>query len=208
MPHLVLLGDSIFDNAVYVPGEPAVIEQVRAALGAQWRATLLAVDGAVVTDVHDQLGELPADATHLAISAGGNDALRHSGVLFQSVKNSAQVFAAIAGIQDDFRRQYRAMLAAAMKHRLPTLVCTIYDAVPGLGREGIAGLSLFNDVIVHEAARHNVPILDLRLICNEARHYSSLSPIEPSAAGGQRIADALARAMRAPGCGNTCVIFA
>jgi hypothetical protein len=32
MPHIVLLGDSIFDNAAYVPGELPVIEQLRARL--------------------------------------------------------------------------------------------------------------------------------------------------------------------------------
>ena len=29
MRHAVLLGDSIFDNLSYVPGKPAVIEQLR-----------------------------------------------------------------------------------------------------------------------------------------------------------------------------------
>ena len=32
MAHLVLLGDSIFDNAAYVEGGPAVIDHVRLAL--------------------------------------------------------------------------------------------------------------------------------------------------------------------------------
>jgi hypothetical protein len=43
MSHVVLLGDSIFDNARYVPGRPAVIEQVRQALPRHWQATLLAI---------------------------------------------------------------------------------------------------------------------------------------------------------------------
>src|SRR6516164_8161432 len=68
MPHLVLLGDSVFDNARYVPDRPAVIEQVRESLPADWRATLLAVDGHVVEDVAKQLRGLPPDATHLFIS--------------------------------------------------------------------------------------------------------------------------------------------
>ena len=75
MAHVVLLGDSIFDNARYVPGRPAVIEQVRQALPGGWRASLLAVDGHVTGDVAGQLRGLPADATHLVVSAGGNDAL-------------------------------------------------------------------------------------------------------------------------------------
>ena len=43
--HVVLLGDSILDNGAYVPGKPAVIDQVRGELPAGWTATLLAVDG-------------------------------------------------------------------------------------------------------------------------------------------------------------------
>ena len=47
--HIVLLGDSIFDNACYVPGEMPVIEQVRAELP-EWQATMLAVDGDIVKE--------------------------------------------------------------------------------------------------------------------------------------------------------------
>ena len=68
MTHVVLLGDSIFDNAAYVPGQPAVIDQLRARLGAGWRATLRAVDGDVIRDVVRQTRQLPRDASHLVIS--------------------------------------------------------------------------------------------------------------------------------------------
>jgi hypothetical protein len=47
MPHIVLLGDSILDNASYTSGGPDVISQVREILPKDWKATLLAVDGAV-----------------------------------------------------------------------------------------------------------------------------------------------------------------
>jgi hypothetical protein len=51
--HLVLLGDSIVDNAAYVPGRrPAVIDQVRSRLPTGWVATLLARDGSVIDDVY------------------------------------------------------------------------------------------------------------------------------------------------------------
>ena len=73
MPHIVLLGDSIFDNAAYVrPGEPDVVHQLRARLPAGAKATLAAVDGAPAADVRRQLERLPAGATHLIVSAGGN----------------------------------------------------------------------------------------------------------------------------------------
>ena len=76
MNHIVLLGDSIFDNATYVKGGPAVIQQLQAKLPDGWNATLCAVDGSMVQDVQGQLSRLPKDATHLVLSAGGNNALR------------------------------------------------------------------------------------------------------------------------------------
>jgi hypothetical protein len=49
MGHVVLLGDSIFDNAAYVRGGPDVVKQLRAKLPLDWRASLVAVDGAVTS---------------------------------------------------------------------------------------------------------------------------------------------------------------
>ena len=54
MKHVVLLGDSIFDNASYVPGKQPVIDQLRGQLPTSWEATLLAVDGDVTKDVLKQ----------------------------------------------------------------------------------------------------------------------------------------------------------
>src|SRR5688500_14337329 len=55
--HVVLLGDSIFDNGAYVSGGPDVVAHLRAMLPRGWEATLLAVDGAVIDDVFRQLGD-------------------------------------------------------------------------------------------------------------------------------------------------------
>jgi hypothetical protein len=55
MNHLVLLGDSIFDNAAYVPGGPDVRAQLQERLPHDWRVTLLAVDGHRTSDVAGQL---------------------------------------------------------------------------------------------------------------------------------------------------------
>ena len=60
MSHVVLLGDSIFDNASYVPGRPPVIEQVRKGLPHPWKASLVAVDGHVVEDIATQLPRVPS----------------------------------------------------------------------------------------------------------------------------------------------------
>ncbi len=56
--HVVLLGDSIFDNAVYVPGEPSVIEHLRRILPRDWDATLLAIDGATNAELIEMAGRV------------------------------------------------------------------------------------------------------------------------------------------------------
>ena len=192
--HLVLLGDSIFDNGPYVPTEnDTTSSQLRRALAKDWQVSLLAVDGHLSRDVERQLSELPADATHLVVSAGGNDALQVAARwgLLENQRFGA-VARQLAGYQKQFRREYRDMLGKVLVHGLPTAVCTVYTAVPGLPEEQAAALSYYNDVIVEEAARRRLAVVDLRLVCEEPGDYSAKSPIEPSTAGGRKIALALA----------------
>ena len=75
MNHVVLLGDSVFDNAAYVAGGPDVRSQLQERLGAGWQVSLVAVDGDRAHNVAPQLQHLPPDASHLVVSVGGNDAL-------------------------------------------------------------------------------------------------------------------------------------
>jgi hypothetical protein len=189
MSHVVLLGDSIFDNASYVPGGPAVIDHLRKALPAGWKATLLAVDGDVVDGVPRQLSRLPNDATHLVVSVGGNDALGYAHfVLTEPADAYSEALARMGEIRDGFQQDYRRMLKDVVARGKPTAVCTVYDSIPDLPPAAQVGLSLFNDAIVREAAAAGVPVLDLRLVCTAASDYSSVSPIEPSAGGGAKIA--------------------
>ncbi|MDP8919919.1 MAG: SGNH/GDSL hydrolase family protein [Pseudomonadota bacterium] len=195
MTHVVLLGDSIFDNGSYVRrGEPDVVAQVQAKLPAGSRATLCAVDGAVTSGVERQLARIPADATHLVVSVGGNDALRSSGLLREQARSVAEVITKFALVQDEFARNYRTMLHAVLERRLPTALCTIYDARfpdPQEQRLVVTALSIFNDVITREAFTRRLHLIDLRLICNEPDDYAN--PIEPSAKGGDKIAGAIAQ---------------
>jgi hypothetical protein len=154
MSHVVLLGDSIFDNARYVPGGPSVIEHLRRCLPGGWRATLLARDGAGTVELARQLDQVPRDATHLVVSVGGNDALDHSGLLLHEPAGAfAEVLTRLADIRAQFQRDYRAALGRVLGLGKPTAVCTAYDAIPGLSDVEATGLCLFNDVILREAFR-------------------------------------------------------
>jgi hypothetical protein len=192
MGHVVLLGDSIFDNARYVPDGPPVIEQLRRALPAGWKATLLAVDGNVTTDVPKQLAGLPADATHLFVSVGGNDAIFQIAVFAEPAANVAAGLAKMHAPVAAFSQNYREMLRAVLATGKPVTVCTVYDAIPGLEVPERTGLELFNAAILREAFQAGISVIDLRLVCDRAEDYSEISPIEPSAEGGSKITRVIA----------------
>ena len=196
MRHLALVGDSIFDNVAYVPDGPAVIDHIRTLLPKGWAATLVARDGDVVADVEEQLQQLPDDTTHIALSIGGNDALNAQDVFSLPAESVFSALGRLAEMQGGFHRAYRDMLWNVLLLQKPTVVCTIYDAVPGLSREARSALSLFNDVICREAMAAGVAVVDLRALLQEADDYSAISPIEPSVKGGEKIARALVTILR------------
>jgi len=190
--HIVLLGDSIFANTAYVGDGPDVIEQLNRRLPAGGRATLNAVDGAVASAVRLQLQIAPPDATHIVISAGGNDALHQAGLLEEKAASVAEALAKLAAVQEKFAQDYRAMLDEVTARGLPVAICTIYDPrFDDAKQRRIAaiGLSVFNDIIIREAAARGLALIDLRLICTEPGDLAN--PIEPSAQGGAKIAGAI-----------------
>ena len=128
MTHIVLLGDSIFDNARYTERGPDVISQVRQLLPPGWRACLRAVDGATAEDVPFQLQHVPPDASHLVLSVGGNDALMSSSILNISYSTS-QAVAALADVSRRFEEKYRHAVGACQQLNLPLTICTIYTGV-------------------------------------------------------------------------------
>ena len=201
MNHVILLGDSIFDNRAYVEPGPDVITQLRQTLEQQvaekWHATLLAVDGSVINDISEQLKQLPEDATHLVVSVGGNNALREASLLMNDPPDGAiATLRQFTEMKALFHRHYRQMLQAILAARIPTILCTIYDQCPTkdpyLGQLMYVALPMFNDCISREAIQAGFPLLDLRLVCSNPEDYAEDSPIEPSVKGGQKIATQIA----------------
>jgi hypothetical protein len=198
MNHVVLLGDSVFDNAAYVAGGPDVVKQLRSLLPSGWRATLGAVDGSVTGGVERQLGRLPPDASHLVISAGGNDALGYASILEARAQSVAEAVDRLASVRERFGQDYERMLDRVMERRLSTAVCTIYDTrIPQpRWRLVVTALSVFNDCITRAAFARDLPVIDLRLLCNQDEDYAN--PIEPSVRGGEKIAAAITGLMVKP----------
>lgn len=207
MQHVILLGDSVFDNAAYVGDGPDVIGQLSAALPAGWRAELHAMDGAQIADIEAQLGAASNRATHLVVSIGGNDALRESGVLGQNARSVAEALEKLAAIRERFQQAYASMLDLVVARRLPTAVCTIYEPrFPETSRRRLSAtaLAMLNDCITREAFYRTLALVDLRLICDCEEDFANA--IEPFVRGGAKIADAVVRF--ATGATGEAIIFA
>jgi hypothetical protein len=193
--HIALLGDSIFDNSSYTGAEPDVVTHLRALLPTGARATLLAVDGAITESLTEQVRGIPADATHLVVSIGGNDALDHLDLLDAPATSTADALRLFERAVGRFETDYRSALRPVIGRGLPVTICTIYNGAfedPDHAARARVALMLFNDVILRVAFEHHTSVIDLRLVCSERADYAN--PIEPSGVGGMKIAGAITRA--------------
>jgi hypothetical protein len=193
VPHIILLGDSIFDNFKYVQPEPDVVAQLKELLPSGWKASLRAVDGSVTNNVAAQLANLPEDATHLVLSVGGNDLLGCAGDLLRApASESSEAFLLLARVMGVFESMYRRLVDACLESNLPLVVCTIYNGnfadqeFQTMARVAVAA---FNDAILRLSREKGLLSIDLRLVCSLAEDYAN--PIEPSAIGGRKIAQAI-----------------
>jgi hypothetical protein len=207
MPHLVLIGDSVFDNQSYVPPGRATIDAFKGQLPPGWNVTLLAQDGSTIDEIGRQLLHLPSDATHVVVSTGGNDALRDVGILTERAGTVAEALWKLGQVVTRFERKYVAMLRRVRARAPQSLVCTIYNANFGDAHLQLitnTALTAFNDAIIRAAWAASCPIVDLRTACDEPEDYAN--QIEPSARGSEKIAAAVLKCVtgsgsRVPGSG-------
>jgi hypothetical protein len=195
---IALIGDSVFDNRAYTKGAPDVAAHLRSLLPS-WGVTLCAVDGSTTSDFGRQLDGVSAKITHLVVSLGGNDALMNADILDLPVRSTAGALDVFQERIDAFESSYGYAVEAVLALGRHTTLCTIYNgnlAGDEAHRARIA-LMMFNDVILRAALRFSVNAIDLRLVCTDPEDFAN--PIEPSGAGGRKIAHAIARALGATG---------
>jgi hypothetical protein len=193
--HIVLLGDSIFDNGAYTDGLPDVVTPLRRILPEGMTATLLAVDGGTAADLDRQVARLPPDASHAAVSVGGNDAILHADALDLPVSSTGEALRLFGARASTFEASYRTAIAGVLRRVPQTAVCTIYNGNLQGDEAALArvGLMLFNEVILRVAFEWHLPVVDLRLVCVDALDYANA--IEPSSEGAAKIAKSIAAAL-------------
>ncbi|MEM0923026.1 MAG: SGNH/GDSL hydrolase family protein [Pseudomonadota bacterium] len=192
--HICLMGDSIFDNDGYIPGEPGVIEQMRRSIPKNWSAFKVAVDGDCIEDTPSQLEKVPTHATDIVVSIGGNDLMKLRHLLARAAQG-IKLEQLIASPLEDFEIAYGWMLDTVSERALAVSTCTIYTEIPFVEPEmrnyAPSAIGAFNALILKLAETRGVPVIRLDLACTDKNDFSRVSPIEPSSQGGQKIVDAI-----------------
>lgn len=189
MARIVLLGDSILDNARYVAPGKELTSHVRRMLTDDSSVVLEAVDGSVLADVPSQIRRVPDNATHLFFSCGGNDALGYLELLAQPVGTMAETLIKFNEVRKRFHAAYERVLRDLLGLEKRLTVFTIYHPVfdePALQEAAEAALCIFNDGITRAAFARGIDVVDLRLLFDDPADMAN--PIEPSDQGGQKIA--------------------
>ena len=191
MHHIVLLGDSIFDNGSYVARNEDVTTHLRGIVQEDCKVSLYAVDGDMIDDVSGQLDRIPGGATTLVLSIGGNDVLQYESILTNNSLTALEFLTNFADVLDKFRDRYKKMVKSVLKLDLPLIVCTIYNGnlEQELVKPARVTVSLFNDIIYQIASEQDLPVIELRNVCTDPVDYAN--PIEPSSIGGKKIAKAI-----------------
>ena len=154
MKHILLAGDSIFDNEHYIRANELSVSKHLIRKMPKDKISLMAKDGAKIKDVIDQINNLPKDVTHLIISAGGNDALSYSKILNEPCDTIGSACEKLCFVRDKFDEQYCELLDLACRMEVKTTVCTIYypafaNPYPFMLKDGVMFGQLFQSVRNH-----------------------------------------------------------
>ena len=188
--HLVLLGDAL-QNIDLGSGdiERALVPRPRN----PWKLTVVQV---LERLRRGHVREIPEDATHVVISIEGAWAIEVSGLLQVGTHTISEALEALCTAADEFEGILTGMIAAARETGLPTVVCTLVPAryvKPAQHRVAATALAIFNDRVLRRAFAARLPIVDLRMVCDEDGDYASETLL--SRAGVRKAANVIRAAL-------------
>jgi hypothetical protein len=197
--NVILLGDSTIDNKGYCGREgTSVTEHFESKVG---KVTLRAQDGALISAIERQLNAgVPAEATHLVVSVGGNNLLSNLEVMRKPCASVTEAMLMCAEISKEFEAEYEKMLNLVLEEKKPIMLCAVYR--PNFERTGFQvnqeavdiAQRIFHDVIFKMARKYRLPVVDLRSVVGEAEDYAN--PIELDTPGGLKLTNAIIAAIK------------
>lgn len=201
-PHIVLLGDSTLDNARHLDldaGEMSVEGQLSkrcAEMG--WELTLLARDGSTLDDVaRQQLPFIPDEATHLVLSASGNNLLCLLNEMADSHWSLGSMVSSIGEGLPQVADSYRRLLQAMKSSGCHMACCTVYrPQFRHIFLRTLATVSLgVHNGRIHQIAHDlDISVIDMGALFDCDEDFAN--PLELSHQGGAKVVENVMQFMR------------
>lgn len=193
--HVVLLGDSTLDNGRYLNldgGEVSVEKQLmRRCMEQGWDMTVLAQDGSMLEDVRQrQLPLIPECATHLVMSASGNDLLLLLNQMVAQNFSMGSIYGAVVNGLQEVADSYREILQTLKSTGRHLACCTVYR--PNFNHMFFKALAIFslglhNGRIRGASQDLDISVIDLASIFDA--HEDFATPLELSTRGGGKLVE-------------------
>mmetsp|Transcript_107847 Transcript_107847/g.300692 ORF Transcript_107847/g.300692 Transcript_107847/m.300692 type:complete len:332 (-) Transcript_107847:162-1157(-) len=194
-PHIVLLGDSTLDNGRYLNlafGELSVEKQLsKRCTERGWEMTALAQDGSMLEDVLvRQLPLIPDRATHIVLSASGNDLLALLNQMVMAQFTARSMYEAIGNGLIQVAERYRDLIQTLKGLGCHLACCTVYR--PNFNHiffKSLAVLSLgmHNSRIQQISTDLDCCVIDLANMFDHQEDFAN--PLELSTRGGSKVVE-------------------
>lgn len=194
-PHVVLLGDSTLDNARHLDldaGEMSVEGQLSKRCAEKgWEFTLLARDGSTLDDVaRQQLPFIPDEATHLVLSASGNNLLGLLNEMADSHWSLGSMASSIGQGLPQVADNYRRLLQAMKSSGCHMACCTVYrPQFKHIFLRTLATMSLgVHNSRIHQIAQDlDISVIDFGVLFDCDEDFAN--PLELSTQGGAKVVE-------------------
>lgn len=196
--HVVLLGDSTLDNGRYLNlegGELSVEKQLSKRCVEQgWWLTSLAQDGALLEEVVAlQCPHIPVSATHLVLSASGNDLLALLNQIVTESFSVSSIYAAVGAGMKKVAEAYSDLLQSLGSLGCHLACCTVYE--PIFTNMFIRSLAKFA-LGLHNSRLHQISkdidcsVIDLANLFDSSEDFAN--PLELNTRGGSKLVENVA----------------
>jgi hypothetical protein len=186
LENIILLGDSIFKNNAYVSYGSSVEAQLKNKAQGQ-DLLCLAQDNSSITDVYKQVEEIPEEynsrGTRIFLSVGGNDILENYIYDYNDVDNMEILNNSFT----EYKKLIKTIQSKMSEAKLTLL--DIYYPDNNRFKNFYPLINEWNKLIYEYAKTNNIQVIKISNILTNADDFSFA--IEPSAAGGNKIVNAL-----------------
>jgi len=191
--HVVLLGDSTLDNGRYLNmsvGELSVEKQLRkCCMERNWDMTVLAQDGSLLKDVRQrQMPLIPECATHVVLSASGNDLLSLLNEMVVANFSLSSMYTTVGTGLGKVAERYGEILQDLKKKGVHIAVCTLYR--PNFNHMFFKSLATFalglhNSRLSQLSVELDCSVIDFANMFDSKADFAN--PLELSTRGGAKL---------------------